>query len=81
MTIYTFPIPAQLNGDQLQAEAGAESVRLLADELLIVSNKTQTEIAAILAAHVPKATPQQTIEEKLATAGISLDDLKAALGV
>jgi hypothetical protein len=81
MTLYTLPIPAQLNGDQLQKEIGAESVRVVGDELLIVSDKTQAAIAAIVAAHVPVAPQQPTIDEKLAMVGLSLDDLKAALGV
>lgn len=81
METYSFPIPSELNGDQLQAETSAESVRVSENELLIVSDKTKAEIAAIVAVHVPVAKPEPTITEKLERVGLSLDDLKAALGL
>ena len=81
MNTYTFPVPLALNGDQLENELGALSVRVVGEDLIIDSHKTESEVAAALAAHVPIPKPQPTIEQKLAMVGLSLDDLKAALGV
>jgi hypothetical protein len=81
METHSFAIPSELNGDQLQIETGAESVRVVGDELLIVSDKSKSAIAAIVAAHVPVPPAQPTVAEKLASVGLSIDDLKAALGV
>lgn len=81
METHSFAIPSELNGDQLQIETGAESVRVVGDELLIVSDKSKAAIAAIVAAHVPVPPAQPTVAEKLASVGLSIDDLKAALGV
>lgn len=81
METHSFPIPLELNGDQLQIETGAESVRVVADELLIVSDKSKAEIAAIVATHVPIFNSELTVAQKLESVGLSLDDLKAALGL
>jgi hypothetical protein len=81
METHSFAIPLELNGDQLQEETGAESVRVSGDELLIVSDKTKAEIAAIVAAHIPAPFVQPTVTEKLASVGLSVDDLKTALGL
>lgn len=81
MTIYTFPIPAKLNGNQLQSELGAESVYLADQDLVIKSDKTQAEIESIIKAHQPVEPKEQTIADKLASVGVSIDDLKVALGL
>lgn len=81
METHSFPIPVELNGDQLQAETGAESVRVVADELLIVSDKSKSDLAAIIAVHVPIFDAEPTVAQKLESVGLSLDDLKAALGL
>jgi hypothetical protein len=81
MTIYTFPIPAKLNGNQLQNELGAESVYLADQDLVIKSDKTKAQIEAIIAAHKPIEPTEQTVADKLAIVGLSIDDLKAALSV
>jgi non-homologous end joining protein Ku len=44
------------------------------------SDVTEEDLAAAIAAHVAKST-QPTIEEKLQSVGLSINDLKAALGV
>ena len=52
------------------------------DEALIVSGcETQAEADALIAAHNPPAPKEPTVEEKLASVGLSLDDLKEALGI
>jgi hypothetical protein len=81
MTLYTLPIPAELNGDQLQSEIGAANLYAFEDKLIIDSDKSEDQVKSIIANHkpIPKAVP--TLVEKLAAAGISLEELKAALSV
>jgi hypothetical protein len=50
-------------------------------ELHVVGECTLEEAKAALAAHNPPAPTEPTVEEKLASVGLSIDDLKAALGV
>lgn len=80
MTLYTFAIPTELNGDQLQIEIGANAVYVIEDKLIIDSDKTKEEVETIIAAHVPIPKPEPTVAEKLASVGLSLEELKAALG-
>jgi hypothetical protein len=42
---------------------------------------TAQEAKALLEAHNPPAHKEPTVAEKLATVGLSIDDLRAALGV
>lgn len=52
------------------------------DEQFYVSGcDTQTQADALIAAHNPPAPIEPTIAEKLASVGLSIDDLKAALGL
>jgi len=81
MTLHTFPIPAKINGDQLQSELGAKFVYLSDKDLVIDSEKNRAEIEAIIAAHNPVEPTEPTIADKLASVGLSIDDLKAALGL
>jgi hypothetical protein len=81
MTLYTLPIPAQLNGDQLQSEIGATNLYVLEDKLVIESDKTEAQIKGIIAAHVPAPKAEQTVADKLASVGLSIDDLKSVLGL
>jgi len=81
MTLHTFPIPAKINGDQLQSELGAEFVYLSDQDLVVKSDKTKAQIETIIAAHNPKPIVEQTIADKLASVGLSIDDLKLALGL
>ena len=79
MTLHTLPIPTNLNGDQLQIELNATSVYVGENGLIIDSDKTESQVKTIVAAHVPKPKAEATVAEKLATAGLTLDELKAAL--
>ena len=81
MTLYTLPIPTQLNGDQLQSEIGAANLYAFEDKLIIDSDKTESDVRAIVNAHVPIPKLEPTIEQKLESVGLSLDDLKVALGL
>jgi hypothetical protein len=81
MTIYTFDIPALLNGEQLLIELDAKAVYVVDEKLVINSDKTETEVTAALAAHVPAPFVEPTVAEKLSSVGLSVDDLKAALAL
>jgi hypothetical protein len=81
MTLYTLPISKELNGDQLQNEIGAANLYAFEDKLIIDSDKSEDQVKAIIANHKPTPKPLPTLVEKLAAAGISLEELKAALGV
>lgn len=54
----------------------------LRDNVLYVSGaKSQKEAEDLLAAHNPTPTTEPTVAEKLASVGLSVDDLKLALGL
>jgi len=79
------PIPAALNGKQLEAElkkAGLPSDFYAYAEEYLVFEADESQIAKIkevLKAHVPLPEAEPTVEEKLQTAGLTLEELKAAL--
>ena len=81
MSELTFPIPAQLNGEQLCKELNAELVYINGDLLYIVGDLTKEQAAAGIAAHKPIPIPEPTIADKLASVGLSVADLKTALGL
>jgi hypothetical protein len=45
------------------------------------STVTQEELEAAIDSHIASPMPEATVEEKLASVGLNLDDLKAALGI
>lgn len=51
------------------------------DGFYISGVDSQAEANALIAAHNPPAPKEPTVEEKLASVGLSLDDLKVALGL
>jgi len=91
-----FVKPNNLNGAELIAELTAAGVELEienehlkwvqidADNVLWIDIKPSDEAkaAAVVAAHNgTTVAPEPTIEDKLASVGLSLPDLKAALGL
>jgi hypothetical protein len=81
MTIHEFSIPKEINGDQLKKELNATVLYIADNKLLISADITKTEIAEIIASHKPEPIVELTIEQKLASVGLSVGDLKAALGI
>ena len=81
MSELTFAIPAQLNGEQLCKELNAELVYIHGDLLYIVGDLTEEQAAAGIAAHMPIPIPEPSIADKLASVGLSVSDLKEALGL
>lgn len=81
MEKHEFDIPAFIDGDQLKAELGCDNVYIHEDKLFIVGDLTKAEAAAGLKAHKQKPKVEPTIDDKLASVGLSISDLKAALGI
>jgi hypothetical protein len=77
----------EINLSQLDKELGSQGlIANLSDEKkkLILpadnSNVTEAELEAAIAVHVAQSN-ELSIKDKLANAGLSIDDLKAALGL
>ena len=86
----TFIKPTNLNGTELLAElksSGIDVVGSLIDDaqgnlLLDIKKADQEKAKAIVDAHNGTIiAPELTVADKLASVGLSIDDLKAALGV
>lgn len=82
-----FTRPENLNGTELIAELEAAGItvnRIVDNSDGTISFETDNEVAASSIVAVHNGTtipPEPTIEDKLASVGLSLPDLKAALGV
>ena len=86
----TFIKPENLNGAELLDELKAAGIIVtgaphydgINDLLLDIDVKDESKAAKIIAKHDgTMVAAEPTIVEKLANAGISLDDLKVALGI
>jgi hypothetical protein len=87
-----FNKPNNLNGKELRDELNAAGVVISYDKnsvlvnaegylVLEIDSSDEDKAAAIVAAHNgTTVAPQPTIEDKLASVGLSLDELRAALG-
>jgi len=80
MNFYEFPIPAEINGEQLKSELNCAEVYIRDNVLVIGGDLTQEQATAGLAAHIPVPVPEPTIADKLALVGLSLEELREALG-
>lgn len=86
-----FNKPNELNGSQLcdELEAAGIAINRLTSPLLDgnkdfwldIDPTNEKAAIEILKDHKPKPKPEPTIEEKLASVGLNLADLKAALGL
>jgi len=81
MNFHEFEIPSFIDGSQLLEELKCADVYIREDKLVIVGDLTKAEAAAGLKAHKEKPKVEPTIAEKLASVGLSIDDLKVALGI
>lgn len=50
-------------------------------EYFLIGDATEQELLAAFAAHNPAPPVEPTVTEKLASVGLSIDDLKVALGL
>ena len=64
----------------LQKEAGV-GVFQRGDDFYLAGEGTEAELLAAFAAHNPTPPAEPTVAEKLASVGLSVSDLKAALGL
>ena len=85
-----FDKPQNLNGAELIAELNATGVAINEPPLidgnghfwLDVKSADEAKAAAVVAAHNGTTiAPEPTVEQKLASVGLSLPDLKTALGI
>jgi hypothetical protein len=88
-----FTSPNQLNGKQLRDELNAANVKISYDKAAItinedgdlwldISDKDKTKAEKVIADHVAVFdTSAPTIEQKLESVGLSVEDLKTALGL
>jgi aspartokinase len=84
-----FTKPANLNGEQLKNElsaAGIEVERITVEAdgqiSIDITSKDATKASSVISAHIGSTVaPERSIEEKLASVGLSLTDLKSALGL
>jgi hypothetical protein len=85
-----FDKPTNLNGSELLAELNANGVTITEPPLLDgngnfwldIKPEDEAKAAAVVAAHNgTTVAPQPTIEDKLSSVGLSLPDLKVALGL
>ena len=81
METFTYEIPNKLNGFILESEIGDAKVYIVDDKLKIVSSKNKELVDQILANHNPPAPTEPTIKDKLAMVGLTVADLKTALGL
>ena len=88
----TFNIPANLNGAELRDELRAAGVTIAdfpigirCDEAFIyldISEEDSVKAAPVVAAHNGTTVlPEPTPADKLAAAGLTVDELKAVLGI
>ena len=80
MNFHEFPRPIEINAFQLKDELKCEDVYFREDILVISGDLSYNEAAAGLSAHLPKLKTEPTVAEKLASVGLSLEELKIALG-
>ena len=71
----------EINGDQLCKEIGADDLYVANGKIIILGKVNKDMAQSKLDAHIPQPTPQPTIEEKLQSVGLNLNDLKVALGL
>lgn len=80
MEIY-LPYDKLVNTEQLSEELNGVAVTLVDNKLRFVGDITEAQAEAALDVHTPQINPEPTIAEKLASVGLSVDDLKSALGL
>ena len=69
----------EINGDQLCEEIGAQDLYVANGKIIINGNVDKDFAQSKLDTHIPLPTPEPAIADKLASVGLSLDELKAAI--
>jgi len=73
-------LDAELNGKGLIASVD-ENKKVTAVGLADNNDATEAQLQAKIDAHTAMPIPELSVADKLASVGLSIDDLKAALGV
>jgi hypothetical protein len=81
MNSVCLPLTKQIDTKQLSKELGGVSISFIDDELRFVGDIDEKTAKKALADHVPAPADELSIDEKLANAGLNLQDLKTALGL
>jgi hypothetical protein len=88
-----FNKPEKLNGEQLRQELNDNGVKISNDVFAVqddglgnlwldIAEKDQNKAQSVVEAHIGvTVAPELTIADKLASVGLNLEDLKAALGL
>ena len=78
---HLFDMPKKsLNADIFKADTGFDLYQR-GDDLVISGDCTKAQAEAALAAHNPPTPTEATVADKLASVGLSVADLKTALGL
>jgi len=79
---YKIDIPNKYFNSRIFSEQNPDKdLFSLNGELYISGCANQSEADALIAAHNPTEPTEPTVSEKLASVGLSISDLKAALGL
>ena len=81
MKIFKIQSPNKFTNSQLFRKQTGFALYTKDDDFYVAGCETQAEADAAIAAHNPPAPTELTVEEKLASVGLNLNDLKAALGL
>jgi hypothetical protein len=76
---HLFQMPSKrLDSDIFKSETGFDLYQK-GEDLVVSGPSTREEAETVLAAHNPTPPAEPTVAEKLASVGLSLEELKAAL--
>ena len=78
---YKIAKPNKTLNSQIFSKETGFSLFTRGDEFFVGGCETQKEADDAIAAHNPPAPTEPTVAEKLASVGLSVDELKAALGL
>jgi hypothetical protein len=78
---HLFSIPNKPLNSEIFTKANGWELWISGDDLVISGDCTKAEAQAALDAHNPPAPTEPTLDEKLASVGLTISDLKAALGL
>ena len=81
MTIYEIAKPNKLVNSEIFFQQYGCSLFMEDGKWFVSGAKNQAEAERFIEAHNPPAPKNPTIQEKLASVGLNLDDLKVALGL
>lgn len=79
--IHLFDLPNKPTNSIIFKEATGWELFIENDKLCVNGDCTKEQAKAALDAHNPPAFTEPTLDEKLASVGLSVTDLKAALGL